>query len=365
MKIAKIKIVGVIGKQAIDAAFPLPDGHYTLAKLIGDIKSAGDVDGYEFYIDSPGGYIDEGFAIASYIEVLPNTTTVAVKVQSIANIIFFAGEKRRFAENSEGFMLHKSWTNVAGNEHELIAVAGELAKEDARMRAYISERTGLKDEELASLMKIDRYIDIEEAQGLGFFAMNTNKVAYKYIQNMNALKKAGYALARAVGIKVVMAMTITLKDGSKINIDSEDGEFVGKPTDAPDGVHELEDGRTLTVKDGMVTDEAKIEGDTKETETVALKEALAKIAELEGKLSEYNQAQAAMQEDKMKEEQAQATLVLAMAKEIETLKKGMVSQGKENPRNSVPTPKAQERPISAAAYADKFMQEITQKKNKV
>lgn len=69
---------------------------------------------------------------------------------------------------------------------------------------------------------------------------------------MNAIDKAFLALKNAIGMGA-KNLALELEDGNTINIDSEDGEFVGKPTDAPDGTHKLRDGRTITVAGGIVS----------------------------------------------------------------------------------------------------------------
>jgi len=81
-------------------------------------------------------------------------------------------------------------------------------------------------------------------------------------------------------------MELTLEDGAMIYVESEDGELEGKATDAPDGTHKLQDGRSITVEGGIVTsvqeDSANMEGE-EDAEKVAMQE---QIADLQAQLQE-------------------------------------------------------------------------------
>ena len=100
---AVIHISGVIGNIAEQINL------YTFASLASDIKQAREqgATSFKFVIDSDGGLVDEGFLMASYIESLQEpTTAVAVRVYSIANIIYFACDKRE-SDKRGMWMLHQ------------------------------------------------------------------------------------------------------------------------------------------------------------------------------------------------------------------------------------------------------------------
>lgn len=208
---AKIHIEGTIGY--VDPAYKA----YTVTDLVSDIKEArqAGATSFRFFIDSQGGLVDEGFAMKEIIEAMPEpTTTVAVNVYSIANIPFFAGKKRE-RDTLSTFMLHQALTTLTGNSDDLRQVAEILDRETDRIASYISMRSGLGMGEVKALMKIDRYIDEEEAERLGFFgespaplrAVAWAKGSFERVKSettnsniMSTVKEAFANLGRALGV---------------------------------------------------------------------------------------------------------------------------------------------------------------------
>ena len=92
------------------------------------------------------------------------------------------------------------------------------------------------------------------------------------------LRKCGYAKIEDVP---AVALTLTTSTGEELTVEREEGDIqVGDPA-SPDGEHVLEDGRTVVVTDGVITEirEPSSEGD----DVDALK---AKVAELEAENAE-------------------------------------------------------------------------------
>ena len=112
---------------------------------------------------------------------------------------------------------------------------------------------------------------------------------------------------------------LSLADGTTIFVESEDGELEGKnaftvdeegnPTEeaVANGVHELQDGRSITVEDGVVMS-------VQESEEEDLNN---KIAELEAKMAEMAQEKEAA-EAKVTESQQE---IKALAEEFKNLSK--------------------------------------------
>ena len=117
-----ILISGVIG----DSGF-FDEKTTNLIDVVNAVNQDKEADGYRFIIDSVGGDVKTGFAIAKYIESLPNTETVAKHVYSIATVIFLAG-KKRVANSESVFMIHNPWSSVDGDSEQLRRVAVELEK---------------------------------------------------------------------------------------------------------------------------------------------------------------------------------------------------------------------------------------------
>jgi ATP-dependent protease ClpP protease subunit/regulator of replication initiation timing len=258
---ATINITGVIGAVPIsdsEKGNPLP--RYTFTNLASDIKEAREAGAtaFRFIFDSIGGYVNEAFLMSSYIETLPERTiAVALNVFSAANIPYFACDARD-CETNGVFMLHQSWGDFQGNSNELRSYASQLDKEDDRMASYIVSRTGLDFEAVKGLMGTDRYIEKKEAIRLGLLnEAQSFKIAALYTKQQTKMAEKSKAQQVLDSIKALIsgtpkALNISLKDGSSISVETEDGEIEGKPTNAPAGTHALEDGRSITVADGVV-----------------------------------------------------------------------------------------------------------------
>lgn len=106
----------------------------------------------------------------------------------------------------------------------------------------------------------------------------TNVMAKKEVKVESSLldrllRKCGYAKIEDVP---AVAMVITTSTGDELNVEREEGEIqVGDPA-SPDGEHVLEDGRTVVVTDGVITEIR--EPGSEDDDVDALK---ARIAELE------------------------------------------------------------------------------------
>jgi ATP-dependent protease ClpP protease subunit len=364
---AIINIKGVIGQE------------FLTEDLVAEVKANKDADSFKFIIDSDGGYTDEGFAMAYYIESLDKPTiTVAKKVYSIANVIFFASKNREYEEGGD-FMLHMAWLQPpAGNKKDLQFFMELLDREDQKIKDFIMSRSGLLEEDLTALMNKDTYIDIDKAQKLGFFESvnNLRLVALANKPNEEMSKTSVYELIEEVKNLLspskkpeVKNMDIELEDGENIFVESEDGELEGKTTNAPAGTHRLKDGRTITVVEGengnvvesvsedATEAEAMEDGEDEEKKMLAKEneELKAKVEELEAKAL----AQKTENEEKLKE----------VENDLNFIKKNLQSQ--EVPAGKQPTYSndANNNPTSAfqpqLSSAQKLMKEIEEKnKNK-
>jgi ATP-dependent protease ClpP protease subunit len=359
---AIINISGVIGQD------------FMTEDLVAEVKANKDATSFRFVIDSDGGYTDEGFAMAYYIEAMQKpTVTVAKKVYSIANVIFFASKNREFEEDGD-FMLHMAWLQPpASNKKELQFFMELLDREDQKIKDFIMQRSALQEEDLTALMNKDTYIDIEKAQRLGFFdaVQNLRLVALANKPN-NKMSKVDELIAEiknALGVNKkpeIKNMDIELEDGQSIFVESEDGELEGKTTNAPAGTHKLKDGRTITVVEGdngnvveSVSEDAPASMEDEEDEMTMLKAENEKLkAELET-LSAKAMDEEKLYQNKLKEVEADLTFI----------KKNIASQ--EKPTGKQPTYSNDGNNNPGAAFkptlssAQKLMRDIEEKiKNK-
>ncbi len=173
---------------------------YGLKELSEELKTA-DAENINIQINSPGGSVTEGAAIAAFISGYkkPISTSGFGLVASIATKILLAGASVSMAEGSY-FMIHQPWAAVGGESEELRKTADLLDKMKAELiQVYISKIAKNKKlingsyEETAE--QLEKWIDSEtwftasEALAAGFIDKVTtgvqflNKSNYKNIYN--------------------------------------------------------------------------------------------------------------------------------------------------------------------------------------
>lgn len=132
----------------------------------------------EILINSPGGDIFDGVAIADLIQRREaNTTTTAIGLAaSIATVVLMAGDTVQMSESST-IMIHDAWTFEAGDSETLKKTADTLDKMSeiiANIYTNQIEKAGkiLKDRDttkkmIRKLMKNETWLDANEALEIG------------------------------------------------------------------------------------------------------------------------------------------------------------------------------------------------------
>lgn len=121
-------------------------------------------------INSPGGYVWEGLAIANAIKAHGNvSTTVDALAASMGSVIFLAGKKRAMAAGSR-LMIHNPTSFAGGESGDLRKEADVLDGIAADMALMYSESTGGKVsvEQAKEMMAAETWLTPEQAVELGF-----------------------------------------------------------------------------------------------------------------------------------------------------------------------------------------------------
>lgn len=258
-------------------------------------------------IHSCGGDCTEGYAI--YDALRASGKEISCKVvgtcASMATVILLAAPaERRTAYEHASLCIHNPYADGAllkgkVTPERLESIAADLRAEKEKMLSLYVERTGQAREVLEAQMESDSWFTPEKAIELGFISSIVPAIsAKKEVINQNPivmgktekevkvqsslldrlLRKCGYAKIEDIP---AVALTLTTSTGEELTVEREEGDIqVGDPA-SPDGEHVLEDGRTVVVTDGVITEirEPSSEGD----DVDALK---AKVAELEAENAE-------------------------------------------------------------------------------
>lgn len=110
-------------------------------------------------------------------------------VASIATVVFLAGDERRITENSQ-LMIHNPWGFAGGNADDVQKYADQLRKEEDRMAAFYSAKTGQTVDDLKAMMNEETYMNADEAISKGFATEKVTQLkAVALINNRNMTEK--------------------------------------------------------------------------------------------------------------------------------------------------------------------------------
>lgn len=115
-------------------------------------------------IDSCGGDVYEGFAIASAIQRYEGQTTAYIDgiAASAASYIALMADKVVMTDYAQ-LMIHDAWTWCSGNSKELLDVVSRLDALDATIAGIIAARSGMAAEAVREAMDAETWYTAEAA----------------------------------------------------------------------------------------------------------------------------------------------------------------------------------------------------------
>jgi ATP-dependent protease ClpP protease subunit len=297
------------------------------------------------HINSNGGSVSEGFAIHDYLKGLRKqiTTIIDGVSYSIASVIGLAGTIRLMQPNAK-WMIHNPWVSeVSGDASFLERIASGLKEEETRMVKFYANNLKLDESQVSQLMSNETYFDYNKAIEVGFATglADELKAVAKLKPNQFNMTQEEKAKAQSLfgqffalfhktsGIKAMLP--IELEDGKTVFVDTADGEVEGKSafmdeamtTPAPDGVHKLRDGRTITVAGGKIVTVAVAAAPSPSPELSAMKQENDKMK------AELETMKAAMAK-KDSEIQAKTNDFMALKETVVKLQKTILGEGDSN-----------------------------------
>lgn len=138
------------------------------AGLIAALVSAGDKP-VKLHINTPGGDVFEGLAMAAAITAHPQpiTACIAGVCASAGTGVALACAEVRMTDGSL-FMVHESWTLAYGNKGELRKTAALLEKIDTGICSTYAKRTGATAEQVVAWVEAETWFTAAEAKDAGF-----------------------------------------------------------------------------------------------------------------------------------------------------------------------------------------------------
>jgi len=241
-----------------------------------------DADSLEVRINSPGGVVDEAFAIINEILLVAEdkglkiVTVASGQVASAAVAIFLMAKSRKILSTSQLFVHNPfidsfslPWDGVEAKDLEQVAVY--LRSEETRIVNYVVKQSGAEENVVRQLMNDSATISSDQALELKFATeiyepvINLRKLVLNHSKSLNTKKMSlknlvGAALknlnAAAKSAGIALNMSATTKDGKTLEFSTETIEVGTDVTidgvAATDGEYEMEDGTMISVKDGKV-----------------------------------------------------------------------------------------------------------------
>lgn len=239
-------------------------------------------------LHSCGGSCIEGYAIYDALRASGKeiSCTVVGSCASMATVILLAAplERRAMYPNAR-LLIHSPYYPCYGGEatiESLESALNSLKSEKDRMMSIYVERTGKSKEELEAQMATDDWFGSDKAIELGFVSFVVPPTSAKHSINQNnkgmkaekkkpSVAEAFKLLGIALGVTKADAvgLTITTVTGDELNVEREEGEIQVGDKASPDGEHVLEDGRTVVVVDGVISEIREAEEEETEEDTDA------------------------------------------------------------------------------------------------
>ena len=269
-----------------------------------------------------GGSVIEGWGIYDRLRATGKviTCTVEGNAASMATVIMMAAPKeRRKAYKNAEICVHNPWVPAYAlgdtlTAAELEKVASDLKETQNKMLDLYVERCECNREEMQALMDEDKYIGVDRAMELGLIgeiiAPASAKKQGLMLNNKNSKKMAkekdekvevkasllDRALAK-LGLKTIdelaKGMDLSTSDGQTLTVEREEGEPQVGDKASPDGEFVMPDGKTIVVKDGVITDiKTDSNGSDGEGDGDRIAELEAEIEELKKQVKELEQAKA-------------------------------------------------------------------------
>jgi ATP-dependent Clp endopeptidase proteolytic subunit ClpP len=123
----------------------------------------------DLHINSPGGEVFSGITIYNLLKQHPANVTTYIDglAASIASVIAMAGDEIYMAENAL-MMIHNPWGFAMGDSEEMRKTADLLDKIKGSLILSYNSKSGMKDDEILSLMNEETWMSAQEAMDFGF-----------------------------------------------------------------------------------------------------------------------------------------------------------------------------------------------------
>lgn len=236
---ADIDIFGEIGEFGIMAD-----------QFIANLRALGNVSELHIHINSPGGYVTEGYAMYNFLARHPakKITYNDGLAASMASLLFLAGDVRIMPRNSL-LMIHNPWGGINGDAEELRKEAALLEKMQNQIARAYADATLLTIDEISALMDAETWFTAEEAVEAGFADQVEEPIRLAALFNLDRFKR-GAVMAK---VQKQNSSVAEIDGDDESGISPEAAKKIGDA--AVKAAKDREDGIRKLCKIGGVSDE--------------------------------------------------------------------------------------------------------------
>jgi ATP-dependent Clp protease protease subunit len=163
------------------------------------------------HINSPGGDVFAGVAMAQAIRAYPGKVTAHIDglAASAASAVAVAADEAIMAPGSM-LMIHNAWTIALGNRHDFLDTAALLEKIDGDLAQAYAKRSGGDVADYAAMMDKETWLTADETVELGL----ANAIApEKTIENLAKFDLSAFEAAPAIqNDTVTVTVTVEVED---------------------------------------------------------------------------------------------------------------------------------------------------------
>lgn len=137
-----------------------------------EIDSLGDISELNIFINSPGGDVFEGIAIANFLKRKNFKKNVYIDAlcASISTVIALGCGGAVYMYENSLLMIHKAWSCMSGNADDFRKIADDLEMCDKNILSTYLDRINdtITEDELVEMMKNETWLDANKCLEIGF-----------------------------------------------------------------------------------------------------------------------------------------------------------------------------------------------------
>jgi ATP-dependent protease ClpP protease subunit len=299
-KKAEINIISDIGKTDGFMSF-FGESAFGLSNFNEFLDQNREANHIQINIHSCGGLLNEAYALHDKAKVINKhiTTCIEGECYSAATVVQLSGKDRQMYENAS-IIIHEPMRGYCEylNATEMAQEQTDLQAETDKLIDFYCNYLTISREKVVELMAKEQKINANEALEYGFITeiIKTNGYINKINDKMNAkfeafLEKFDAFIAKFKPEPVAMVRKDTA--GNELTFTKSEGEPAVGDECSPDGEFVMDNGNTIVVAGGKITEIIEPEAEQTEAE-VQLAAAQAKIVDLETQLQAKHDAEAEM-----------------------------------------------------------------------